>query len=100
MQQVGGARDSGVRTTFSRSDGEVRGKPYTVVKREEVATAAARRYRDKRAHCSGVGAKEKRKKRRAVHYTCASEDEEREGRISRKIGVVFRVPLPTGGPPR
>ena len=44
-----------MRTTCSSTNDEVRGKPYNGVKREEVATAAVRRERDKRERCSGVG---------------------------------------------
>ena len=55
VRQVRGAGGSGVRTTRSSTNDEVRGKPYNGVKREEVATAAVRRERDKRERCSGVG---------------------------------------------
>jgi len=100
VRQVRGAGGNGVRNTCSSTNGEVRGKSYNGVQREEVATAAGRRERDKTERCSGVGTEETMSKRRAVHYTCASEDEEREGLTSRERGVVSQVPLKPGGPLR
>jgi len=77
MRQVRGAGGSGVRITYSSTNGEEWGKPQNGVKREDVATAAVRRKRGKRERCSGVRTCETMTERRAVHLRVGRRGEAR-----------------------